>query len=373
MKILQVVRQFSPSVGGIERVVMALSTGLQRRGHRCDVATLERLWSDGQLLPPTDVVAGVRVVRIPFWGGRRMFFAPRVLRLVAEYDVLHVHAIDSFVDVLAATRWQHRKALVVSTHGGYFHTPWARGAKWVYFHTVTRMALSQAVRVICVSAQDDRLFAPIVPSRKRVVIANGIDDAFFHVQRSMEPGLLLSVGRIAEHKRIDRLIDLLPRVLQEIPESRLVVVGPDWEGLRAPLEDRAKALGVAARVIFAGEVDDGTLHGYMARAQLVLAPSDYEGFGISVLEALATGTTVVANDIEAFRELIRPGTNGFLVDFADPQAAAQAIVAALRLPAAERARVGAQARATASRFTWEAVAEQVESVYRRALNGGTAR
>jgi alpha-1,3-mannosyltransferase len=369
VNILQVVRQFHPSVGGIERVVMALMTQLQRRGHRCDVVTLQRLWSERRVLPAREVVAGMRVIRIPFVGGRRMFLAPQVVPLAREYDLIHVHAIDFFVDALAATRWYHHGRLVVSTHGGYFHTPWALGAKRIYFQTATRMALGQTDRVICASEQDNRLFSLIVPAHKRVVIGSGVDDVFFRVRKSVEPGLLLAVGRIAANKRLDRLIDLLPQILREIPEARLVVVGPNREGLQAALEGQAKSRGVEAEVSFVGAADNETLQRYLARADLVLAPSDYEGFGISILEAMATGTTVVANDIGAFRESIHSGTDGFLINFADECAAARAIVSALRLPEMERARLGAAARATASKCTWEAVTERIERVYAQALNG----
>jgi len=319
------------------------------------------------VLPPNDVVDGVKVFRLPFTGGRRFFLAPTILGRVTKYNLVHVHAIDFFVDYLAITKWYHGRPLIVSTHGGFFHTSWALGAKWAYFHTVTRLALGQVNRVICVSRQDDRLFASIVPSAKRVVIGNGIDDMFFRSHESAEPGLLLVVGRIAENKRIDRLIDLLPLIRREIPESQLVIIGPDSDGLRATLEAQARARGVGRSVFFVGAVDDETLREYVARAHLVLAPSDYEGFGISVVEAMAAGALVVANAMIAFREIIHSGVNGFLVDFADARTAAHAIVAAMRLPLVERVKIGAQARATASQFRWDAVVGQVEQVYRHAL------
>jgi alpha-1,3-mannosyltransferase len=370
MKILHVVRQFHPSVGGMESVVAALCDRLRRRGHECEVITLRRIWNDRAVLPPTDVVAGVRVERIPFVGGRRYFFAPEVLRFAAGHAVIHIHGIDFFIDFLAATKWRHRTPLVASTHGGIFHTSWAMAAKRVYFHTVTRLALTQATRVICDSAQDDRLFAPIVPARKRVTISNGVEDAFFQIRKAVEPGLLIMVGRIAEHKGIDRVIGLLPRIRRQIPEARLVVVGPDWEGLRASLEAQAQAAGVADGVSFAGAVDQATLSEHLARAHLILAPSAFEGFGIAVIEAMASGSLVIGNDIEAHRELIEPGVNGFLVDFEDRERAAQSVISALCLPVAQVTAMGERARETVSRFAWDRVTDRVERVYQESLSGG---
>jgi alpha-1,3-mannosyltransferase len=308
------------------------------------------------------------VRRIPFVGGRRYFLAPGILKFASGHTIIHVHAIDFFLDFLAATRWRHRVPFVVSTHGGFFHTEWALAAKRVYFQTITRLALAQAARVICDSAQDDRLFAPIVPAHKRVTIANGVEDVFFQVRKSVEPGLLVIVGRVAGHKGIDRAISLLPRIRQALPQARLVVVGPDAEGRRSSLEGLARDRGVAAGVTFAGAVERPALAEVLARAHLVLAPSAYEGFGIAVIEAMASGSLVIGNDIEAHRELIQPGRNGILVDFGDEERAAATVVGALRLPAADLACMGERARAAAARFAWDLVVDRVEQVYRESAN-----
>ncbi len=363
------VRQFHPSVGGIERAVASLCDRLQRRGHECEVVTLERLWNDPRPLPQTDIVDGLPVKRIPFVGGRRYFLAPQILRFATGQAIIHVHAIDFFTDFLAATRWRHHTPLVVSTHGGIFHTAWAMGAKRIYFRTVTRLALTQAARVICDSAHDDRLFAPIVPAWKRVTISNGVDDGFLRIRKSIQPGLLVMLGRVAEHKGIERVIDLLPRIRREIPAARLLVVGPDWEGLRASLEARAVARGVGNAVSFAGAVSGEALWQHLARAHVVLAASAYEGFGIAVIEAMASGSLVAANDIAAHRELIATCVDGMLLNFGDEAQALDGLVRLLRLPLERVAEMGARARASASRFAWDRVAGEVERVYREAANG----
>jgi alpha-1,3-mannosyltransferase len=373
MKILHVVRQFSPSVGGLQNAVTALCRRLQRRGHECEVVTLRRLWQDHQALPSTELIDGLRVHRLPFLGGRRYFLAPEILRFAGGHTVIHVHAIDFFVDFLAATKWRHRTPIVVTTHGGFFHTGWAMAAKRIYFRTITRLALTQTARVICVSEQDDRLFAPIVPARKRVTIGNGVEDAFFDIRKSVDAGLLVMVGRIAEHKGIGRVIDLLPEIHRQVSGARLVVVGPDWEGLQASLRARAQARGVAERVSFAGAVDQATLRDYLARAHLVLAASSFEGFGIAVIEAMASGSLVIGNDIEAHRELIQQNRNGILVDFADTERAVQTVVGTLRLPMERVVEMGERARRAASRFSWDRVVDQVERVYHESVPGAVVR
>src|SRR5205807_4045823 len=81
----------------------------------------------------------------------------------------------------------------------------------------------------------------------------------------------------------------------------------DWSSdvCSSDLEGLARERGVAAGVTFAGAVDRATLTEYLARAHLVLAPSAYEGFGIAVIEAMASGSLVIGNTIEAHREIGR--------------------------------------------------------------------
>ena len=133
MRILQLTRQFFPAQGGMESVVEGLSVALQHSGHTVQVATLRLLFSSGALAPAQSVEAGVPVRRMRHWGPRRYPVAPAVLRAIRGYDLVHIHAIDFFVDYLSLLRAVHRIPLVVSTHGGFFHTQSRPGVQRVVF------------------------------------------------------------------------------------------------------------------------------------------------------------------------------------------------------------------------------------------------
>ncbi len=364
MKILHVVRQFYPAVAGMENTVLGLCQHLQRRGHQCDVVTLNRTWSGPDHLPAQAIVRNIRVFRLPFVGRKRLFLAPGVLKHAPNYDLVHIHGIDFFLDFLALTRLLYRRPFVVSTYGGYFHTSWGRGIKRVYFQTITRSALSQARKIICTSQHDHQLFSSIAAPRKLTTVGVGIDEAFFLVRKECQAGMLVYIGRVAQNKHIERLIDVLPLVRSRMPEARLIVIGSDSEGLQAQLEAYAHTRGVSNSVEFVGQLDDAALKQYLAQAHLFVMASDYESFGIALLEAMSTGAVVVVNDIDTFREVIVPGDNGFLTNFANPAQAAETIAIALRLDPQQREAIGARARATARQFCWESIAEQIEHVYR---------
>lgn len=373
MRVLHVVRQFLPSRGGLENAVLALCRHLQARGYQPDVATLNRWWATGETLAPSATLEGIEVVRLPYIGGRRLFFAPHLPTLAREYDLVHVHGVDLFVDVLAISHLYHQRPLVVSTQGGYFHTDWALALKRAYFRTVTRFSLGQAAMVICPSAQDRALFARIVSPDRLVLIENGVDARFFDVRKRPEHGLLVTVGRLAQHKHVEQLIGLLPSIRRRVPEARLVVVGPDVDGLRPGLEQRAATLGVRDRVEFVGAVGEEDLLEYLARAHVFITASGYESFGIALLEAMGTGTVVVANAIPAFREMVTPEETGVLVDFQDSEGAATAVVRLLELPPGDLARMGERARERARGYSWARIAERVDHIYQDVIKKSELR
>jgi len=367
LKVLQIARQFYPSMAGVERFTKDLCHCLLRRDVRSDVLTLNRCFYLPGILPAYDTVDGIRVVRVPYWGGQRFFVAPGVLRFVSDYDLLHVHNVDFFADFLTLTRPYHRKPIVVSTHGGFFHTRRLALVKKLYFHTVTRLLLRRADRVIADSAHDRDLFSSLVPGI--IVIENGVGfSRLAGVHKAIEPGLLLYVGRLSSNKRVDNLIRSLTIVRQMVPHAHLALVGCDFEGIAARLRALATTQGVAEAVTFVGQVPDSVLTDWLARAHLFVSASEYEGFGISVLEAMSTGTVPVVNVLPSFRTFIQDGSNGFLTDFAWPEQAAHTLVRALQADFGALAILGQRAQQTAARYAWENVVDRFIAVYTEVIS-----
>ena len=127
MLIVHVVRQFHPGVGGLETVVRELASAQVKAGHRVRVVTLDRLFNVAakQKLTARERLDGIDIVRVPYFGSSRYPLAFSALRHIKDADLVHVHAIDFFFDYLAWTKPLHGRKLVVSTHGGFFHTKFA--------------------------------------------------------------------------------------------------------------------------------------------------------------------------------------------------------------------------------------------------------
>ena len=110
----------------------------------------------------------------------------------------------------------------------------------------------------------------------------------------LEAPVLLHVGSTIPRKRIDVLLRTFAELCAERPQLRLVRVGGPFTGAQAEL---ARQLGVAERIVTPSFLDDRTLAAIYRRATLVLLPSDREGFGLPLVEAMAAGTPVVASDL----------------------------------------------------------------------------
>lgn len=371
MDTLQVVRQYLPGTGGMETYVANLCRHLIMRGHRADVATLDYMFKTGQKLPPHEQIDGVEVIRFPSSGNARYFFAPSLLEALPRYDLVHIHGVDFFADLLGTLRRLHGKPLVLTTHGGFFHTPWMSWLKRAFFRTVTRNSLKGVDRVIASSPADAETFSEITD--KITLVENGIDyELYSAIQRHPEDDKLLFVGRLSKNKRIDRLLDALGQLREIRPEAKLLIVGPDWEGLQAGLEQRTRDLGLDDAVTFSGKVPQTELLSALANAKLFVSASEYEAFGLSTVEAMAAGLVPVANRIPANSGLIQHGDNGFLTDFTDSAAAAAAIDTALGLDHEFYDKISKAARKSASRHDWNTVVESIIDVYQHVLTGAAA-
>lgn len=367
MRILHVTRQFSPAVGGIETALDQLARALIARGHDCEILALNRTWDQpNRILPAEEVLDGLRVLRVPYRGPRQYAFAPAFLRQLSAYDLIHLHSADYFLDAVYWSGVSRRLPVVLTSHGFYFHTRFAGLVKPLYFNTLTCLAANSLSKVICVSAKDRRLAERILPPAKCVTIPNGMDPRLLDLPLSgRDPGLLLSVGRLAANKGHARMLRAFAVLAARRADVRLALVGGDYGELPA-LRRLAAELGMEKRVIFAGEVIAPQLLGWYARAAVFVSASDYESFGIAALEGMAAGCLPVLSNIPAYQELSGGGGRVLLTDFSDPQIAAEALEAGLAAAAQPQNALIQAARSYAAAFAWPEIARRTEEVYHEA-------
>jgi alpha-1,3-mannosyltransferase len=368
MRILQVTRQFFPSVGGIENVVYGLVQALIKLNHHVDVVTLRLIFSTGKLADLEDDVDGIHIKRLSHVGLKRYPIAFSIWSCIFSYDVLHIHAIDFFVDFVSLTRFVHRKPIVVTTHGGIFHTKWLLPLKKLYFQTFTRLSLVGVDAVVCISQHDYDLFRTIVPESKLHTIVNGVNvESFLSVEKSIETGLLVGIGRIAENKEIARLIQLLPMIKAEFSDVNLVWIGGDPLGKKSELYELANQLGVASSVHLLGNVSIEEMQKLLSKAHLFVSAASYEAFGLSTIEAMSSATVPVVTSVGIHPEVIIEGKTGFIYQFNEEEAI-DCFRKVLSLNEEQIQQIGSNAREIARQYSWNKVVNSYLKIYQSVLS-----
>ncbi len=215
--------------------------------------------------------------------------------------------------------------------------------------------------VVSPSTRDD-LARRGLPRDRIIVIPNGLDHSRYSPGASdAEEDLVVFVGRLEFYKGVDVLLEAWPRVLAERPRSRLVLVGSGTA--EGEMRRRASGEGLGASVSFEGFVPEETKIDWMRRASVLVQPSHKEGWGLTVLEANACGTPVVATDVPGLRDSVRNGQTGLLVSKGDATGLASGVVKVLSDPEL-RKRLSVGALEWVERFRWDEVTAAFADVAR---------
>ncbi|QFY61714.1 glycosyltransferase family 4 protein [Rhizobium grahamii] len=368
--IVHVIRQFLPNRGGLEDVVSNLAKHTLKRGYRVRVVTLDSLFTTpDSKLPAHEFINGTEVVRIPWSGSTRYPIAPQVFRHLSDADLIHVHAIDFFYDALAWGRPLHRKPMVVTTHGGFFHTPNYASLKKVWFQTITRLSAMAYDKVIGCSMSDLRQFSKIAPSRT-IVIENGADIGKFADRASRIPRRrIVTIGRFSANKRLDNLLTTLAALRTRSEDWHLDIVGVEYDLSRNELVDQAKKLGIETAITIHVSPENDAIRQIISGASIFASASAYEGFGLVALEAMSAGLLPVLNANEAYKTLADRHEQISVTDFSDAATAADALDAAFERLHANAPAIRAQLLKEAGDYSWDVVADRYISVYEQLIAG----
>jgi len=349
--------------GGVQAHVRDLAVALQRLGH--EVSVLAPCDDDVDVELPPFVVSSGRPVSVAYNGSKaKVQFGPVTARRVrrwlrnGDFDVLHIHEpLSPSISILSC--WAARGPIVATWHSSMERSR-ILSAGFAIGQTAlekvsARIAVSEAARQTLVEHMGG----------DAVLIPNGVDcSAFGHSEPLPgwpgEGGALFFIGRIDEpRKGLPVLLEALPAIAQAHPGVRLLVAGPgDEEEMRESLDPE-----ISERVVYLGLVSEEDKARAFVSADVYVAPNTGgESFGIVLLEAMASGTPVLASDIEAFRRVVAEGRAGATFTNEDPADLARAAIALLD-DAEERRRLTAEGHLRAREYDWESVAARVVEVY----------
>ncbi|MBQ5484002.1 MAG: glycosyltransferase [Lachnospiraceae bacterium] len=294
--------------GGVEHVINRVALDLNRHGYHVRVVQL--VWEHDSWLDPS----------IDF----RPLTDHKVEHISQFYDIYATFLKESTCpDLILATPWPYLSYIarkVIRTVGceesckiiGWLHGPVATYEK---YDVGGIPHLSQADRVFTLTKSEGAKIAEILGEEKVRVVYNPVD-----LEKCCKPAgkgrkeishNLLYVGRLSEEKRVDVILKALAQVSQE---WHLTVIGDGEQ--RGELEEQARELSLAEQVTFCGWQQEPWLYLQDQRMDidfLVLA-SDYEGFALVTVEAMASGIPVISTPVGVMIELIKPGITGYLFE-----------------------------------------------------------
>jgi phosphatidylinositol alpha-mannosyltransferase len=370
MRIGIVTQSYFPIRGGVAEHVFHTALELERRGHEVTIITANFSRFDDDR--GRQVIRLGRDFTIPYngafinltvgWSFRERL---RAIERERRFEVVHVHG--PLEPVLPLFALQSFRAPIVGTFHSYSPgTP----TGYVAFQKTLRGFASHLQARIAVSEAAKSFISRFFPGDYEI-IPNGVDTERFHPEiepmpwRKIHPEFtVLFVGRLDPRKGLKYLLQAFSIIARQVPNARLIVVG---NGLLRPYYERFVAPELRHRVSFPGFVSAGNLPRFFASADVYVSPAiGSESFGIVLLEGLATGRPVVASDIIGYRDVVRNGVDGMLVEPKNPLAIAKAVIDLAEQPEL-RQRFSEAGRKRALEFSWPTVTERIEAVYQRVV------
>ena len=366
-----------PTYGGSGAVATELGIALADRGHEIHFITYRQPFRLPAFLPRV-FFHEVDVGRYPLFE-----FPPYDLALaVRMHEVVRDHKLDlihcHYAIPHATSAWIAREMLEAGGHGLRIMTT-LHGTDITIvgqdssFHAITKFSIERSDTLTAVSEylKKETFHAFGCTSCNVQVIHNFIDpnvydrsrhDSALKRQFGKQP-ILMHISNFRSVKRVRDVVKIFARVRSEIP-SVLIMVGdgPDRPGA----EEEARALGVEEHVQFLGKID--LVAPLLAAADLFLIPTDSESFGLSALEALASGVPVIGANAGGLPEVVRNGETGFLCEVGDVDGMSAAAIGLLEDKAkwqkmSERGAADARAR-----FSLDAIVSQYEAMYEQTVN-----
>ncbi|WP_226366958.1 glycosyltransferase family 4 protein [Pseudonocardia sp. ICBG162] len=380
MNILYVCSVYYPITGGAQDPIDQIGTQLVAQGHHVDVLT--RHVPD--TTPTEEVRNGVHIHRVPNAVLPSDFRAltarlREFVQVVRRPDIIHVVGLRRplpMVAELLACLWQ---VPVIQTVGGYDIPDLVDPDPRLVWMTGRDLVLPAMRRADLLNAASDDLARQtelLVGDRAPVpTLYVGIDHELFsgagpHGYATSPGPYVLSLRRLEPAKSVDRTIEAMSLLRDEIPELHLIVAGDG--SLRSELVAYAEKLGLTSRVHFIGEVPIEEAASLLKSAFATVVASKSEGGGLVNVEAQAAGCPVIATRVGGIGEYLGGESGALYVDVPDGQMIADAIRTLWRAPEA-REKLVTDARALSERFSTRVLATEYTDTYAELIETWQAR
>ncbi len=370
MKILQITSSFLPVLGGQEKVVFETAKRLTKLGHEVTVLTTD-LFCEGENLPIKETMDGFNIIRLKNKFLLKGYgYSSEAKKWLKEnwknYDLVHSHGYNRFLSEWAIFYLRNKLPLVFSPHG-FRHTKKNFLAKSLHDCTVGRF-VKFADKCTALTEKDYEFYNGLGISEKNIVdLHNGVDIEKFDEKNqnlinklrkkyNLMGQTLLYVGRIHESKGLQYVIKTLRSL-----DCKLLIVGKDY-GYKSELEKQIKIEKVQDKVVFAGQMSDEELIASYHLSDIFVLFSEWEGFGIVIVEAMAAGIPLVVSNRGSLPSLVGDGVEGFVVPFKDVGLLEDRLKILLNSKK-KMQELGAKAKLSSKNYSWDKIIKNLLKIY----------
>lgn len=384
MRILHILSYTTPEAGGSVLLGLDQTRRLAERGHDVAIYTTNRRYPRGIEQVPLDRPVqrnGVHLLYFPvefppMLVSRRL--ANALSQDIGSFDIVHCHGIYRFPQI-AAGYFARRAGVpyIVRPHGSLDPFVYNQKERKMFKRLFERLFmykyLNGAAALHFTDREEHERVKFLGLTSPPVIIPNGIDTGIyarddlkgcFREEYGLENRpIILHLGRLSKQKGLDLLVPAFARLRCEQPDAVLVLAGPDNDGFKASLDRWIAAAGIGDSVRFTGMLRGDAKLAALIDADVFVAPSYFENFGTTVVEAMAAGTPVIVSDqVYIWRDIVEPG--GGSVTPCDAEALAAALIDLLA-DDERRARMAERSVDIArTRFDWDTVIPRLEETYR---------
>jgi glycosyltransferase involved in cell wall biosynthesis len=391
MQIFHITDVYLRHGGGAPNVIKSLTAEQTRAGNVVTVLTFQHQpdW------PLRETIDGVTVLRTPiksnglpfYWSGYRNM-QKLAKQVIAQTDQAIIHVHMPFSGAAFLSQFTKSWPVIYTFHGSWPEeyeveaTGWKRKTGFfllekMLMRSFEKKALSRANKIVTLSKfmQDRAAKYSVRPKGGWEIVPAGVDSVRFNIPEqqtridfrkkigiSTEAFLVLTVRRLAKRMGLENLIDAIKLVKYEIPNTRLIIGGKGE--LEADLHEKIIQENLADTVTLAGFIAEDEYSMYLSSADIFMLPTQaLEGFGLVILESMASGTPVVGTPVGAIPETIGKFNPALIADGTDSRAIAQAIINFYRLSMVHANELRIQSRRFAEGFSWEKMAQTYQRIY----------
>jgi len=354
MRVLFVSDVYYPHIGGVTEHIYHLANEFEKMGHKVGVLTAD---IEGDLKPDERrVIRRGKSIVIPMNQSNARITGwvdlCELSRIVNGYDVFHIHG------TIAPTLPLLSLKVSAKTNIFTFHPTFESSNLFKIFKKYLESYFNKIDGKIAVSKTARDSIKKYFPGKYRI-IPNGIDrNRFKASEETKNPYEILFVGRIEPRKGLQFLIDALPEIKKKFPRAKLTIAGGGYKNMKIDIPS-----GVKDSISFLGFVAPSDLPSVFNRASVFVSPAiSGESFGIVLLEAMSTGTPVIASSIPGYRCVVEDGKNGLLVSPKDSKDIASKITYLMKNEQL-REKLIEGGLESAARYSWDVVAKDILDFY----------